>query len=223
MFNIVDENDIPGMIVPSECINIKKLAAKLTKGSKILEIGCWSGRSTWCWLDGAPEGAEIYTVDPFILDNKTGKHAKRQNKIYHSKKINDIMNYFIENGGEKTWNAVIAEHPRKDLHKNLFVGFSNEFNAQHDIKWDCVYLDGDHSYDGVNLDISLFEPKTDIICGDDYSPQPGIFRGIGYKAQLGVVKAVDEMCQRTGRYFWKDPDSSFWIASKQKEFLTDFF
>lgn len=224
MFNIADENDIPGMVESDQCDTIKKIAQSLPEKAKVLEIGSWVGRSTWSWLNGLSPNDEMVTVDPFMLDAKTGKHRKRQ-MLRKNQIVNEIMNYHLEHGGAKTWRAVIDEHPNKNAHKKLFVGLSTDFGEENNDTWDCVYIDGDHSYEGVKTDLEMFEPRTNIICGDDYKPEelPNPFGGKPIRAQLGVVQAVNEMCEKTGRTLWLDPKSCFWIASKQKEFLTDFF
>ena len=54
---------------------------------------------------------------------------------------------------------------------------------------DLVYIDGDHSYNGVKNDLNISYKKVKTggyICGHDYSPD--IFDG--------VVKAVDEFCKQ---------------------------
>lgn len=76
MFNIADENDIPGMVESDQCDTIKKIAQSLPEKAKVLEIGSWVGRSTWSWLNGLSPNAEMVTVDPFMLDAKTGKDRK---------------------------------------------------------------------------------------------------------------------------------------------------
>ena len=214
MFNIQTEGDVPGMILPEQCETLKKVASTLPDNANILEIGCWAGKSTWCWLSGLSSNASMTTVDPFVLDHRTSKHAKRQKKIWYNETVNEVMRYFVKNGGVKTWRAVINEHPNKIAHKNLYVGYSQNFALENDTVWDCVYIDGDHSYEGVTSDLHNFEPRTTIICGDDYKPESRSLNGINIKAQLGVVNAVNEMCERTGRKLWVDPDSCFWMATK---------
>jgi hypothetical protein len=51
-----------------------------------------------------------------------------------------------------------------------------------DFKVDFVYIDADHSYEGVKKDIEFWRGKTKVIAGHDY--------GMGHTP--GVVKAVNE-------------------------------
>lgn len=50
--------------------------------------------------------------------------------------------------------------------------------AKHVGRFDLIYIDGNHSYDGVTSDISLYLPKArKVICGDDYTYRfPGVLR-----------------------------------------------
>ena len=207
MFNIKTADDVPGHIFPSQMNHIRRIAASLPKGSNVLEIGCAWGRSTWCWLDGLPEGSTLTVVDPFLFGYdglRIGKHKKRQAGVWNNPVVNDVMNYWEVNGPQKAWEAVIAEHPKKDMIKQLYVGFSRTFAAENNESWNVVYLDGDHRYKHINRDLLDFEPRTEMICGDDYEPE----------TQQGVIQAVDEMIARTGRTFWLDPESVFWTATK---------
>jgi hypothetical protein len=208
MFNIKSENDIPGHIFPSQMEHIKQIAASLPEGANVLEIGCAWGRSTWCWLSGLKEGSTLTVVDPFLFGSdglRIGKHTKRQHRVWQNGVVDSIMRYWQEHGPEKTWKAVVEEHPKKHLIKNLYVGLSQDFALKNNETWDCVYLDGDHKYKSIKADLRNFEPRTNIICGDDYEPE----------TQQGVVRAVTEMIEETGRKFWLDPNSVFWTATKK--------
>ena len=52
--------------------------------------------------------------------------------------------------------------------------------------YDLVYLDGDHTYEGVKQDIEMYGPLArKVLCGDDYDAEvPGL---------AGVIRAVDEL------------------------------
>ena len=70
----------------------------------------------------------------------------------------------------------------------------NEFQNE---SIDVVYIDGDHSYDGVKNDITLYYPKLKIggfLCGHDYSvPWPDVIRAVDehskeYNLDLHIFK-----------------------------------
>ena len=207
MFGINTADDVPGHIFSSQMDHIRSIASSLPKGSKVLEIGCAWGRSTWCWLDELPEGSTLTVVDPFLFGRdgqRIHKHKKRQSQYFNNTIVNEIMDYWVIHGPQKTWESVISEHPKKNMIKQLYVGSSRSFAEENDETWNCVYLDGDHRYKHINRDLLDFEPRTDIICGDDYEPE----------TQKDVIRAVDEMIARSGRKFWLDTDSVFWTATK---------
>lgn len=62
---------------------------------------------------------------------------------------------------------------------------------------DFVFIDADHSYEGVARDIAAWTPKVrpgGILSGHDYCP-PGKYTARGWP---GVVRAVDEAVERNG-------------------------
>jgi len=218
MFGIKDPNDVPGYIFQSQIEQIQELARTLPPNSNVLEIGCAWGRSTWCWLNALPEGSSLTVVDIFMFDNRKGKHTKRMHRWWKNKTVNDIMRYYCAYGQENCVRKVLDQHPRKHLLKEIYKGTSDSFYQKNlEQQWDCVYLDGDHSYNAVQNDLRNFEPNTNILCGDDYE----------VNRQPGVVKAVTEMINDTGRKLWVDPGmengveinnqlyfNAFWIARK---------
>jgi len=63
--------------------------------------------------------------------------------------------------------------------------------------YDLVYLDGDHTYEGVKQDIEMYGPlASKVLCGDDYDADlPSV---------AGVIRAVDECVpdRQTHGRFW---------------------
>lgn len=61
---------------------------------------------------------------------------------------------------------------------------------------DLVYIDGDHSYEGVKADIEIYRSKARrVICGDDYMMRDG----------FGVIDAVQELLpshHHAGPFWW---------------------
>lgn len=44
---------------------------------------------------------------------------------------------------------------------------------------DLVYIDGDHTYEGVKLDIEMYGPLArKVLCGDDYDPEVPTVAGV---------------------------------------------
>lgn len=80
---------------------------------------------------------------------------------------------------------------KNDLNVELFRGYSRDFFLQiPDDHLDFVYIDGDHSYEGVKIDLDYAFKKVKaggIIAGHDYTPR---FEGI--------IRAVNEFCDTHG-------------------------
>lgn len=77
----------------------------------------------------------------------------------------------------------------KDKNCSIIRATSREAAREFDDNFfDFVFIDGDHSYEGVKEDIHLWLPKTKkLLCGHDYGNQRnrlGIF---------GVDRAVNEI------------------------------
>lgn len=94
-----------------------------------------------------------------------------------------------------------------DLKENVARIFANQPNVHILCNWtqdaiptlpdnslDYVYIDADHSYEGVKRDLELILPKMKqrcLIMGHDYEVN---FDKAGYLFLFGVKKAVDEFC-----------------------------
>ena len=137
---------------------------------KILEIGSWSGASALTWV----EALDVHNSGKGVLNCiDAWKPYYSQNEIYDdlSKDIND---------------ALASDEPYKVFSENIkFIpaaikvkvhrGWSAEILPKlEQTGFDLVYIDGDHSYQGVSSDIehsSRLVKDGGIICGDDLERQ----------------------------------------------------
>lgn len=83
------------------------------------------------------------------------------------------------------------------LHTEIFpcVGPSETWAAVWRVPIDFLFIDGDHSYEGVKADILGFSPHVrlgGVIAGHDYGPWPDGITG-ELREFIGVRKAVDEI------------------------------
>jgi hypothetical protein len=81
--------------------------------------------------------------------------------------------------------AIYKLDDRVTLHKGRSSDILSSFEDEH---FDLIYIDGDHSYRGVKIDLEVGFTKTKLnglICGHDYTTS--MFPD--------VVRAVDEFCQ----------------------------
>jgi predicted O-methyltransferase YrrM len=123
--------------------------AELCKGSKVVvEVGCFQGKTTM-FLAMVTE-ALIVAVDNFS-DVDYEDHGN-----YHEK--------FIENMREMMESGRVQ---LIDCDSALAADVLAEVSA------DVIFLDGDHSFNGVSSDIQKYLPlvkKGGILCGHDYLP-----------------------------------------------------
>lgn len=160
-------------------------------GLKIAEIGVFKGDfSKFIFSEISP--SELHLIDIFEGQMCSGD----------------------KDGNNIVWTDLEIEY---ELLKEYFVNFDNvkihkgfsydvllKFDDEY---FDIVYIDGDHSYDGVKRDLEVSYKKVKkngLICGHDYTE----------KMFMGVVRAVNEFCQENNlqiNYLTEDGCPSFCI------------
>lgn len=80
----------------------------------------------------------------------------------------------------------------KDNKVEIVKGFSDNpeiYNKYKDKYFDCIFIDGDHSYEGVKKDLENWWGKCNtLFCGHDYMFEKTVWGGV----TCGVKEAVDE-------------------------------
>jgi len=167
---------------------LEDLCGTVTGGNQeltMLEIGSFVGNSTLIFLQYFNK---IYCVDPWSEEiDKDG--------IYEKFGQSNIEKQFDETVYFPNRNRITKI---KDLSENVVSNYSDE-------AFDFVYIDGDHSYEGVLNDIERWFPKVKkggFIGGHDYNNPP----------HPGVQKAVDDFFHRSADQVFKDTS---WIVYKK--------
>ena len=148
-------------------------------GPKLLEIGVFKGE----FLDYLVANCNMGSIDAVdLFEGVTcSGDADGNNMVYY-----DIGKSYLE-----------LSDKYKDQRKiKLFKSSSITFlKNQDDNIYDIIYIDGDHSYNGVKNDLIMAYNKTKnggYIMGHDYAINMSKANKI-YK--FGVKKAVDEFCK----------------------------
>lgn len=132
--------------------------------SDIVEIGSYLGRSTHALLSGC--NGKVIAIDTW----KGGKLIPMDGTEYDK---------FLENiKGVGQLTTIIGDS----------VEISKTIEPV-----DMVFLDGDHTYDGVKRDIEAWLPKAKkLICGHDHDPEfPGVIKAVS--ELIGEVDVIDSI------------------------------
>lgn len=139
--------------------------------NSILEMGSWKGRSTHALLTGCK--GQVTAVDHF-----KGSDDERDS-TNHIGKVEDVYGQFMKNVGH---------------FKNLRVKRMSSEEAEKELKdekFEMIFIDGEHTEDGVTRDIELWSKHcTKLLCGHDYSQSwPDVMRGVDKSLKKdGVMK-----------------------------------
>jgi hypothetical protein len=160
----------------------------------IAEVGVFKGEFSKIILE-VMKPKELHLIDIFEGDMCSGD--KDGNNIIWTELNEEYIR--LKKEYEKTKEVYI--------HKGKSHTILEEFG---DGYFDLIYIDGDHSYNGVKIDLEMSYKKIKpggLICGHDYiSPRFD-----------GVVNAVNEFCEENNlsiNYLTKDGCPTYCITKK---------
>jgi Methyltransferase domain len=162
-----------GMRLPSR----EQLLLRLPKHSVGAEVGVWRGRFSAAIVD-VVQPRVLHLIDPWeFFGNKPGS-------IYGGTIAQDQHDMDTIYGEVQRRFARELANGSVVLHRARSADVAAQLE---DGSLDWVYIDGDHSYEGVRTDLAAFATKVrpgGLITGDDY--------GRGGQLAEGVGRAVDE-------------------------------
>ena len=143
------------------------------KMKTIAEVGSWKGKSTHALCSGCKNGL-VYSIDHF-------KGSSGEEEAHKEAQGDIVYNQFLEN--MKSFS-------------NLKVNRTDSLTASKmypDKSFDLVFIDAEHTYEGVKKDIQAWRNKAKIILsGHDYSDMwPDIKRAVS--EVVGEVNVVDSI------------------------------
>ena len=171
---------------------------RVEPGMCIAEVGVFYGQLSEKLLAA---GLYVYMIDNW-LSGEAQSDRYRATGDYHGTLSMEKVSY-AEDAARQVWRKFPAfknendseGHPIPNKCYGTFIK-GNSVNAARlldDKSFDMVFLDADHSYDGVKEDIHEWMPKVKPggwLGGHDYGePSPGV--NVGMK--FGVTEAVNEM------------------------------
>lgn len=153
------------------------LADRIPNGGKFAEVGVLFGRSTACFAIRCREAEK--EIEQHAIDTFRGTTTEP------CRSVQAAMMASVNLGTEVSFLDYFAANMRKTrtmvaVHEGESITKADDFA---DNSLDAIYIDGDHTYDGVFNDLNAYLRKVKpggVICGDDY--------GVDFK---GVTDAVN--------------------------------
>lgn len=125
----------------------------------IVEIGVYKGRSLYTLAKSCK--GKVYGIDPWLA------RPDREKCFYRYIDMDEVYQEAQEN---------LAGLPNVKLIRKPSLDAVKMFD---DKSIDMVFIDGDHAFESVVIDIVIWEPKTKkIICGHDYNIKNPNFAGV---------------------------------------------
>ncbi len=163
--------------------------SQLDRDVTYVEIGVFEGASLRGFCDNLAHDIECFAIDPFI---------GYKGAIYHDDaEMDDRYDKILEEFAEE------IEDGRVTIVRQSSIVASKRFE---DGCVDVVFVDGDHTKDGVSTDIDAWLPKLvddGILCGHDYCDNWG-----------GLCKVVDELGKTYNLSI--NRDTTFWWIKKDR-------
>jgi predicted O-methyltransferase YrrM len=151
------------------------LAEQAQSRNRIVEIGCWKGRSTRALADNTK--GFVYAVDTWKGTKEDGHYTELKGKPEDWL----FMEFFRNVRDITPFNIALVEMP--SMNASSFLRGDGPF--------DMIFIDAAHDYDNVKADILAWRPLLNLgglICGHDFDG-----------GRPGVVKAVRELFTQIGR------------------------
>ena len=176
--------DIPGWMPEPELRILERLAQTIPPGGKMLEVGPFCGRSSWCWAKTAPS-AEVICID--IWDPVEHPYSPPTKADADAVADEDFGKMERERGN---WGTLenFQDYTRDCPNITAIRGRSPEDFGDWPLdSLDLVFLDGLHHNPGFKADVEhwfLRVKPGGILCGDDCA-----------RTHPDVLWTIDDFCK----------------------------
>lgn len=146
----------------------------------IAELGVFEGYNFMLMVEHNPKVA--VAVDSWIVDG----NPARADSGYPQERLNEQYDNFVK---------MIADKPFAHLFRGYTFDVVKNFPDEY---FDLIYIDADHSYEGVKKDLEDWWPKLKkggFFTGDDYTNNRAKYTGVVF----GVVPAVNEFVKKVNK------------------------
>lgn len=186
---------IPGALDPLEGLALLGLSAYAPGIEPVVEVGSYLGKSTSYIALGSKIASKkgVYAVDLFpgpddwYLGSDRDYHIHGSNYYLANEVYNERSSFVYKEGGYQNMLELFKEIIQKVGLEDMvtpFKGNSSAFaeSVQTGSKFRMIFIDGDHTYEGVTQDIfSLVNllRGDGIICFHDYCKEfPGVLKAV---------------------------------------------
>jgi predicted O-methyltransferase YrrM len=192
-FKIRHFKDIEGWLSLREGVALYRFSSLLPKGSIIVEIGSWKGKSTYCLARGLKEG-KVFAIDPF-----DGSGEESSEKVYMANRGDrPIVEQFINNMQDlKVLDRITT-----------IVGLSSQFVGMFE-KIDFLFIDGNHSIEACDFDYSNF---SRYLVSGGYLAMHDFDRS---RSNLGPTWVVENRVLNSSEYRFIGLFDSLWVGQKK--------
>ena len=205
--------DIPGFMSRYDLEIISNIAKNVPDNGKILEIGSWFGRTTKCLYQSKKENVDLTVCDSwsFLPENAEGDAGcGGGNKDL----FEDAKKQAIKHNSTR----YAFKHCLGEIYDDINIIHEDSMDYKFEEVYDSVFIDGDHTYEGVLNDITkhIKNEKT-LLVGDD-------FKFVGWNDFLGLAKAVLETHKEYNRTLIipGDEKSKMWIMVPSSGYWKNF-
>lgn len=175
---------IPGWMTEVDLKHIQYLASQVLEGGRILEVGAYLGRTTWCLAKTAPT-AKVISIDLWRSDIFPHKATG----------FTGPVDCTLENF--KYWTSDCSNVETLQLTDKQLPIFSDPF--------DLIFIDANHSNPHVSRDIHHYihalKPRAGVIMGDDFTPR-----------FPDVMHEVNRFVQLSGCWFQHPTGTKLWVC-----------
>ena len=161
----------------------------------ICEIGVFASQNFKRFLESDPK--IVVGVDAWINDGNPGHN----DSSFTQEQLDEQYEYF---------KSFMHKYPTIRLYRQYSHDAVKNFPDEY---FDLIYIDADHSYEGVKQDLEDWWPKVKkgrFFTGDDYSRQHAPVSGM----EFGVIEAVDEFVKNNNLTVYKLPSNGWAIIKK---------
>jgi predicted O-methyltransferase YrrM len=151
---------IPGMITADAGCELFSLCYMQQEKGDVVEIGCWQGRSTSFLARAVIESKNGRMI---VVDHFKGNAGEEHFYIMKENDLSDLEEGFL---GNMSWAGCSEPIELLNMSSAEAAGKIEGKGIR------FLFIDGDHTLNGVEMDLSLFEPRLTggaIVVFDDYT------------------------------------------------------